>query len=1084
MRGALEARWFRFLAVLVLGVAVASSAAAIEFWDDRVSVHGYYETTLRVIGEDFSGDDDWDVTQWVHVLNMEIEAEIAPDGWGPFDLVSAFARIEIRFDCVWRRNCYITDSADLVGDRPGRQARRLSNARRSGLASHSQRTGDFRRYQQRSITELGLASKDKEEDSFKAVQFPFLNGVNGFFGIAGPDGVRDSADDPGLFTFEDMIRDECLFGQHKRKGSSDGIATRIMPITPGCKIRSIGRLRDKPHPLNKNDINTVVLGGGRGQLPLPFRPAPRVQNSAQLGRKAGPGEAQGLYVPSPALRKFEMDGEFDSFDQNFTVNELQWNRGASQQDEKELKELYFEFEMFDSALWIRAGKQSIVWGKTELFRTTDQFNPQDVALASLPTLEESRISLWSLRGIWSFYEVGPLEDVRFEVAFNYDQFEPTDLGRCGEPYTPRAVCGKTWGLFAHGFSGVGVAGEIRPPNPWNSFKGVEIGARLEFRWDRFSFAITDFYGYDDSFYIDPIFTYSRNVDPRTGRPRVGQSTGSCRTGNEKDCLKSGNSALYNHSINQTLFAMVCSSTVGVSDLDLSACAQNVFNSTAFSDPTNPLAPVVNIAVTNILSGQNSGGFFPITQGASVLEGLGGFTASTLDQLNNYPYVNRYLSSTIKFNNLYPGATVPTPLVPLVADAGDGPNAGTPGVDPIGLWVLTGLEPFLNDEQEALLGCGAFYRTSCDLDGIDLANAEASVLYQSWPVQTVQFGTLWDTTDTGLKQPGTTGFRDANPVGTRYEGGRAFELPGVRDGSTGGARHPFTGQKFKTELSILSWNFLMAAVALSSGDVGDQDVFDPDRPFRKGACSFRQPQFCSFVSGLIALTSTTRPSVRAGGNGRFGRRDMIWHTGSEVVLRYEKRNVFGVSMDFAEDLTKTNWGFEFTWLEGLPQTNNDAYDYHDEVNQFNLTVSVDRPTFINFLNANRTFFFNTQWFFRYVDNYTQGFTSNGPWSVLFTFAVSTGYFQDRLLPSTVWVYDFQSNSGAVLPQMPYRFTENFSATFGLAVFFGREEDRVESVRPIGFSSTKAGRHFSKEFVENGLTGVRERAEAFVKGRYTF
>ena len=54
--------------------------------------------------------------------------------------------------------------------------------------------------------------------------------------------------------------------------------------------------------------------------------------------------------------------------------------------------------MFDSRLWLRIGYQTIVWGKTELFRNQDQFNPQDIGLASLPSLEESRISLWAVRG--------------------------------------------------------------------------------------------------------------------------------------------------------------------------------------------------------------------------------------------------------------------------------------------------------------------------------------------------------------------------------------------------------------------------------------------------------------------------------------------------------------------------------------------------------------------------------------------------------------------------------------------------------------------------------------------------------------
>ncbi len=86
---------------------------------------------------------------------------------------------------------------------------------------------------------------------------------------------------------------------------------------------------------------------------------------------------------------------------------------------------------------------------------------------------------------------------------NYDEFEPTDIGRCGEPYAPLPVCGKTYGLMAHGFVGVALAGEVRPPNPWNSFSGIEVGGRLEWRYDRFSFAITDFYGYNDGGYIGP-----------------------------------------------------------------------------------------------------------------------------------------------------------------------------------------------------------------------------------------------------------------------------------------------------------------------------------------------------------------------------------------------------------------------------------------------------------------------------------------------------------------------------------------------------------------------------------------------------
>jgi hypothetical protein len=78
--------------------------------------------------------------------------------------------------------------------------------------------------------------------------------------------------------------------------------------------------------------------------------------------------------------------------------------------------------------------------------------------------------------------------VRAELVVTYDQFEPTDIGRCGEPYAPNPACNKTFGLFIHGYAGLALAGEDRPPDPWNDAEGIEVGVRVEWRWDRFSFA--------------------------------------------------------------------------------------------------------------------------------------------------------------------------------------------------------------------------------------------------------------------------------------------------------------------------------------------------------------------------------------------------------------------------------------------------------------------------------------------------------------------------------------------------------------------------------------------------------------------
>ena len=296
-------------------------------------------------------------------------------------------------------------------------------------------------------------------------------------------------------------------------------------------------------------------------------------------------------------------------------------------------------------------------------------------------------------------------------------------------------------------------------------------------------------------------------------------------------------------------------------------------------------------------------------------------------------------------------------------------------------------------------------------------------------------------------------------------------------------------RFKNELAAVSWNFLLFLVAGSGClDTFEQDnnpeCFDPQTPFSLIKCSWNKAQFCGAVQGFLGLAGVQRNVLRAGGDGTFGRRTLLWHSGQELVLTYNKRNVFGMSADFAEDTSKTNWGVEFTWFESVPFFDNNEFDNIHHVDTFNLTVSVDRPTFINFLNANRTFFFNSQWFFQYIAGHRSGMPSNGPFNALFTFAMFTGYFQDRLNPSLVTIYDFNSRSGGVLPSIGYRFTEAFSVSMGMAIFFGRTELNDMPINPFGPASNRAGPNAYKDGGETFISNIRKRDEVWLRIRMTF
>ena len=1167
-----------------------------------------------------------------------------------------------------------------------------------------------------------------------------------------------------------------------------------------------------------NILGITKITGGGGENP--FRPAPDVSNLGRV-RLDGAGNvidsdpdgvtqetAQGQFYSSAGLRKTLQEGRLDKAPVNYSEEDRAWNRGDSQERTKELKEAYVDLELLDSRLWLRLGLQNIVWGKTELFRTTDQFNPQDLALASLPSLEESRIALWAARAVYSLYDVGPFEDVRLEVAANLDQYQNADLGACGEPFTPDVACGIPTGLYAHSLLGIGVVGFDRPESPWKEVGDLEIGGRIEWRWDRFSFALTDFYGFNDFPYAESVFFYERAVDAMSGRPLVarmpGQWLGTCGSltagevttrlvaanssvpaystayanhpmsvttgavfsddgdavrggiGVDPGCLRPGGrpgaqnalidfddaidddiantNALQWHSANQQIFSWICAGTVGIaSTLDASACAWTIFSTPEVLLPgliEAPFSELVAITMAGSQTGTGANNVLSII-GNNQKFGAADFTApfSSLNSLPNRapaPLYDRN-GDGVAGNGPTDDETCASPDPAVRAncdlrgfDGFDTRVALRPGTRPFGLQnVFQTLDNSLTNEQRALLGCGPFFGTRCDsaanvnpvvtgagtpidplpklyarAGGLDFLNMDASVLVQAWPgVEGTTDGHFtWAALDDRM-QPGTVGDGRSflgGPVCTQFveSMGGTVKLPGCRgierlnvvydangtvnhvavkfeqgylpsvDGCTIGSQimrtggggivpvqlvfdgeapppqlvtefplcnraireqsvsrfdlngynasgqpiltpnpactgtaggaffgagepgtppetgpndgifagnisfewcqstlvtldmlpmiHPtagcidsdvwfdaradnvaadtglqfggceyfyerdlveefFAGNAvfFQNELAAFSWNFLLFLASTSCNErsldldgldhaqpnaqVGlraDPTCFDAERPWTPGRCSFASPELCTNVKGFLGAAGVRRHTVRAAGNGAYGRRTFVWHGGGEIVLNYEQRNVLGLSMDFAEDVTKTNWGVEFTWIEDVPFTDNDAVNGITFTDALNLTVSVDRPTFINFLNPNRTFFFNSQWFFNYLPDHGKGFTFNGNYNVLFTFAMFTGYFQDRVLPQLVTVYDFHSRSGGLLPSLQYRFTESFSVTIGMLYFWGRTEMESMPINEIAPPSNRTGKYAYDVGVDNVLSVIRKRDEVFLRLRWTF
>ncbi len=223
---------------------------------------------------------------------------------------------------------------------------------------------------------------------------------------------------------------------------------------------------------------------------------------------------------------------------------------------------------------------------------------------------------------------------------------------------------------------------------------------------------------------------------------------------------------------------------------------------------------------------------------------------------------------------------PVPLVPLYSDPAD--SLVPAKRDPADWFLPANPNPTetLSDEQQALLGCGPFWGIDCATDGIDISNADASVLMQSWDAFESPFVA-------GTVPPGVIRVPGARSPGDMI----AFaDIP--RTGGFGATADlpsnalllPYGGNTFLDEMAALSFNFQNLLVAFSApvapkGEPSGSSDYDPTDPFSRAPsqCSFAQPQYCASVSAFFSLATTAQPLDDDPDGSRL---HWIWEAGAE------------------------------------------------------------------------------------------------------------------------------------------------------------------------------------------------------------
>jgi hypothetical protein len=138
-------------------------------------------------------------------------------------------------------------------------------------------------------------------------------------------------------------------------------------------------------------------------------------------------QAEGTYTVSPGLKVYgRWRGSYDaSYDMNETSHAIPKEVIDDQRIENEFRELYVDIRK--GPLFLRLGKQQVVWGESDGLRLADIINPLDLSWHYLfENWEDTRIGLPMIRAI---YAVTPKTDLEFVWA--PVSFEPTKFGGKG-----------------------------------------------------------------------------------------------------------------------------------------------------------------------------------------------------------------------------------------------------------------------------------------------------------------------------------------------------------------------------------------------------------------------------------------------------------------------------------------------------------------------------------------------------------------------------------------------------------------------------------------------------------------------------
>jgi len=188
---------------------------------------------------------------------------------------------------------------------------------------------------------------------------------------------------------------------------------------------------------------------------------------------------------------------------------------------------------------------------------------------------------------------------------------------------------------------------------------------------------------------------------------------------------------------------------------------------------------------------------------------------------------------------------------------------------------------------------------------------------------------------------------------------------------------------------------------------------------------------------------------------------------DTYVKHPRVDSYGFSLTYDDNMnTKAVYRMEFLYEPNRPYETSDPFLLSigvndattgkiDRLSTIKALIGIDRPTFINFLNPNRTFSLGFQLFDFWV---TEGADDLGKRNVTlsggqvsehdsgFSFSADTGYMQDRIKPNFLFIYNLTRGTQYFQLGTELRFTDNLIGYVGGSFFGGGNRNPANGVNP--------------------------------------